>query len=164
MPIHFFLWISLISSQEHLKVTYLDHFCWCCNLFVDVVTRCYVDSRCVVTTFNTVFMALHASPATQLLRSLRLRASILGRFATSGFMLYTCILGRFAPSGFVLCNFTYLYSMSHQCRVPRSVHAKFHADLTKTVGARGIQSDRQPDKQTNKPPCLNYMDFPSYHS
>ena len=28
-------------------------------------------------------------------------------------------------------------------RVPRSVHAKFHADWTKTVGARGIQTDRQ---------------------
>ena len=33
-------------------------------------------------------------------------------------------------------------------RVPRSVHAKFHADWTKTVGARGIQTNRQTDKQT----------------
>ena len=28
-------------------------------------------------------------------------------------------------------------------RVPRSVHAKFHADWTKTVGARGIRTNRQ---------------------
>ena len=28
-------------------------------------------------------------------------------------------------------------------RVPRSVHAKFHADWTKTVGARGIQTNTQ---------------------
>ena len=28
-------------------------------------------------------------------------------------------------------------------RVPRSVHAKFHANWTKTVGARGIQTDKQ---------------------
>ena len=34
------------------------------------------------------------------------------------------------------------------CRVPRSVHAKFHADWTKTVGARGIQTDRQTDRRT----------------
>ena len=31
-------------------------------------------------------------------------------------------------------------------RVPRSVHAKFHADWTKTVGARGIQTNRQTDR------------------
>ena len=31
-------------------------------------------------------------------------------------------------------------------RVQRSVHAKFHADWTKTVGARGIQTDRQTDR------------------
>ena len=35
-------------------------------------------------------------------------------------------------------------------RVPKSVHAKFHADWTKTVGARGIQTDRQTDRQTDK--------------
>ena len=35
-------------------------------------------------------------------------------------------------------------------RVSSSVHAKFHADLTKTVGARGIHTDRQTDKQTNR--------------
>ena len=35
-------------------------------------------------------------------------------------------------------------------RVPRSVHAKFHADWTKTVGARGIQTDRQTNRQTDK--------------
>ena len=28
-------------------------------------------------------------------------------------------------------------------RVPRSVHAKFHADWAKSVGARGIHRDRQ---------------------
>ena len=31
-------------------------------------------------------------------------------------------------------------------RVPRSDHAKFHADWTKTVGARGIQTNRQTDR------------------
>ena len=36
-------------------------------------------------------------------------------------------------------------------RVPRSVHAKFHADWTRTVGARGIHTDKQTDKQTNRP-------------
>ena len=35
-------------------------------------------------------------------------------------------------------------------RVPRSVHAKFHADWTKTVGARGTQTDKQTDKQTDR--------------
>ena len=30
--------------------------------------------------------------------------------------------------------------------VPKSVHAKFHADWTKTVGARGIQTDRKKDR------------------
>ena len=34
------------------------------------------------------------------------------------------------------------------CRVPRRVHAKFHADWTKTVGARGIQTDKQTDRAT----------------
>ena len=33
-------------------------------------------------------------------------------------------------------------------RVPRSVHAKFHADWTKTVGARGKQTDKQTDRAT----------------
>ena len=33
--------------------------------------------------------------------------------------------------------------------VPRSVHAKFHAVWTKTVGATGIHTDRQTNKQTN---------------
>ena len=33
-------------------------------------------------------------------------------------------------------------------RVSRSVHAKFHADWTKTVGARGIHRDRQTDRQS----------------
>ena len=40
----------------------------------------------------------------------------------------------------------YLPHVPH--RVQRSVHAKFHADWTKTVGARGIQTDRQTDRQT----------------
>ena len=33
-------------------------------------------------------------------------------------------------------------------RVPRSVHAKFHADWTKTVGDRGIQTNKRTNKQT----------------
>ena len=39
-------------------------------------------------------------------------------------------------------------------RVPRSAHAKFHADWTKTVGARGIQTN----KQTNRQSYFNYID------
>ena len=35
-------------------------------------------------------------------------------------------------------------------RVPMSVHAKFHADWTKTVGARGIQTNRQTNGQTDR--------------
>ena len=35
-------------------------------------------------------------------------------------------------------------------RVPRSVHAKFHANWTKTVGARGIQTNKQTNRQTDK--------------
>ena len=31
-------------------------------------------------------------------------------------------------------------------RIPRSVHAKFYADWTKTVGARGIQTNGQTDR------------------
>ena len=33
-------------------------------------------------------------------------------------------------------------------RVPRSVHAKFHADRSKTVAARGIRTNRQTDRAT----------------
>ena len=36
-------------------------------------------------------------------------------------------------------------------RIPMSVHAKFHADWTKTVGANGIPTGRQTNKQTNLP-------------
>ena len=45
-------------------------------------------------------------------------------------------------------------------RVPRSVHAKFHADWTKTVGAIEIQTDKQTDKQTNRQSYFNYIDSP----
>ena len=38
--------------------------------------------------------------------------------------------------------------------IPRSVHAKFHADWTKTVGARGIQTNRQS--------YFNYIDLFSF--
>ena len=64
-----------------------------------------------------------------------LRARILSRFALSGFAL--ALLGRFAPSGFAL-RARYLPDVTP--RVPRSVHAKFHADWSKTVGARGIHT------------------------
>ena len=53
-------------------------------------------------------------------------------------------------------------------RVKRtSVHAKFHADWTKTDGARGIQTDgqtdRQSDKQTNNlVSCKNDQSFDDY--
>ena len=40
-------------------------------------------------------------------------------------------------------------------RVPRSVHTKFHADWTKTVGARGIHTDRQ----TNNLNRQSYFDY-----
>ena len=40
-------------------------------------------------------------------------------------------------------------------RVPRSVHAKFHADWTKTVSGRGIYTDRQTDRQS----CFNNIDL-----
>ena len=42
-------------------------------------------------------------------------------------------------------------------RVPKSIHAKFHADRSKTVGARGIWTAEQ--TKTNKSSCFNYMDF-----
>ena len=44
-------------------------------------------------------------------------------------------------------------------RVPRSVHAKFHADWTKTVGARGIQTNKQTNRQTNRQSYFNYIDY-----
>ena len=51
-------------------------------------------------------------------------------------------------------------------RVQSSVHAKFHADWTKTVGARGMQTDRQTDRQTNRQSYFNNIDrycrFKSY--
>ena len=37
-------------------------------------------------------------------------------------------------------------------RNPRSVHDKFHADWSKTVGARGIH----PDRHTESPPLILY--------
>ena len=40
-------------------------------------------------------------------------------------------------------------------RVPRSVHAKFHADWSKTVGARGIHTHRQTHRQS----FFNYIDL-----
>ena len=47
-------------------------------------------------------------------------------------------------------------------RVPRSFHAKFHADWTKTVGTRGMNTDGQTGRQTNrrtdKLSCFNNID------
>ena len=68
------------------------------------------------------------------------------------------LLGRFAP----LC---FSQSASGEAqpylphvtpRVPRSVHAKFHADWSKTVGARGIHNT---DGQT----FLLYIDYSKMH-
>ena len=64
-----------------------------------------------------------------------LRARILSRFAPLGFAL--ALLVRFASSGFAIRARYLPYDTP---RVPRSVHAKFHADRTKTVGARGIHT------------------------
>ena len=50
------------------------------------------------------------------------------------------LLGRFAPSGFAL-RARYLPHVTP--KVPRSVHAKFHADWSKTVGAGGIHTHTQ---------------------
>ena len=50
----------------------------------------------------------------------------------------------------------YLPHVTH--RVPRSVHAKFLADRTKTVGARGIQTNKQTDRQTNRQSYFNNID------
>ena len=43
-------------------------------------------------------------------------------------------------------------------RVPRSVNAKFHADWTKTVGSRGIQTNKQTNKQTDRQSYFNNID------
>ena len=55
------------------------------------------------------------------------------------------LLGRFAPSGFAFHARTRFAP-----RVPRSVHAKFHADRPKTVGTRGIHT------QTDSPSFIRY--------
>ena len=74
-----------------------------------------------------------------------------GRFVPSGFAL--ALLGRFAPSGFAL-RARYLSHVTP--RVPRSVHAKFHADWTKTVGARGIHTDTH--THTDRQSFFYYID------
>ena len=43
-------------------------------------------------------------------------------------------------------------------RVPRSAHAKFHANQSKTVGARGIHTDKQTDRRIDRQSYFNYMD------
>ena len=47
-------------------------------------------------------------------------------------------------------------------RVPRSVHAKFHADWTKTVGARGIHLDKQTNRQTHRQSYFDNIDITIY--
>ena len=42
--------------------------------------------------------------------------------------------------------------------VPRSIYAKFNADWTKTVGARGIHFDRETYRQTDRPSYFKYID------
>ena len=56
----------------------------------------------------------------------------------------------YAPSGVAQSpsSEAQLYLPQVTRRVPRSVHAKFHADWTKTVGARGIQTNKQTDRAT----------------
>ena len=85
-------------------------------------------------TVSTPAIAL-LSRALRSLCSLGLRARILSRFVPSGFAL--ALLGHFAPSGFGLCA---RYLPHDTPRVRRSVHAKFHHDRIKTMGARGIQT------------------------
>ena len=58
------------------------------------------------------------------------------------------LLGCFAPSGFALRARYLPYDTP---RVPRNVHAKFHADQTKTVGARGIHTHTHTDRHTDSP-------------
>ena len=40
------------------------------------------------------------------------------------------------------------YLLDFTPRIPRSVHAKFHTDCTKIVGARGIHTDTHTDRQS----------------
>ena len=53
----------------------------------------------------------------------------------------------YAPSGVAQSpsGEAQLYLPQITRRVPRSVHDNFHADWTKTVGARGIETDKQTD-------------------
>ena len=53
------------------------------------------------------------------------------------FRFALALFGRFAPSGFALRARYLSYDTP---RVPRSVHAKFHDDRIKTMGARGIHT------------------------
>ena len=55
-------------------------------------------------TTSAYICCAHSGTSTRSLRSLRLCARILSRFAPSGLVLRICILGCFAPSGFVLCT------------------------------------------------------------
>ena len=48
-------------------------------------------------------------------------------------------------------------SSEAQPYLPRSVHTKFHANWTKTVGARGIQTNRQ----TNRPVLIIWITRPT---
>ena len=58
----------------------------------------------------------------------------------------------YAPSGIaqIPSGEAQLYLPHVTRRVSRSVHAKFHADWTKTVGVKGIHTNRQTGKQTNR--------------
>ena len=44
-------------------------------------------------------------------------------------------------------------------RVPRNVHAKFHADWTKTVGARRIHPDRRKEGRKEGQSYFNNIDM-----
>ena len=85
------------------------------------------------------------------LRSLGLRARILSRFPPSAFALRARASRSLHSLGL---RARYLPHVTSS--VPRSVHAKFHADRSKNVGARGIHTHRHTDRQTDRQSFFYY--------